>query len=52
MSTTFIVLYIILMVAVIVLLDIVYLRDKFRERLIVNILIVLVFAAVYRLFLK
>jgi hypothetical protein len=45
-------LYVILLIAVMVFLDMKYLRDNFQKRLIVNILIVLVFAAFYALFLN
>jgi hypothetical protein len=40
------------MVAVIVVVDILFFRDQFRLRLLVNIGIVLVFAVVYLAFLK
>ena len=47
-----IVLYVLAMVAVIVGVDILFLRHHFWERLIVNVGIVLVFGAVYFRFLK
>jgi hypothetical protein len=43
--------YVLIAVALIVFLDFTYLRYEFWERLIVNILIVLVFAVFYYLFL-
>ncbi|MGB3414250.1 MAG: hypothetical protein WBA28_05995 [Microbacteriaceae bacterium] len=48
----FIVLYIILMGALIITLDVLFLRDHFAARLGTNIGIVLVFGAVYFLFLR
>ena len=45
-------LYLAVMIAVIVGVDFLFLRDRFWERLIVNIGIVLVFAAFYWRFLK
>ena len=47
-----IVLYVILMAAVIVAVDVVFFRNRFWERLTVNAGIVLVFAAFYFRFLK
>ena len=47
-----VVLYVLAMVAVIVGLDVMFFRNRFWERLIVNIGIVLVFAAFYLRFLK
>ena len=44
--------YIVFMVAVIVAIDIFFFRDHFWERLLVNVGIVLVFAAFYFRFLK
>ncbi len=44
--------YILVMVAIIVGADLLFFRDRFWERLIVNIGIVLVFAAFYLRFLK
>jgi hypothetical protein len=44
------ILFIVLLVAIIVFLDFQYLKEDFRKRLIVNILIVLAFAAFYMLF--
>lgn len=47
-----IVLYVALMAAVVVSLDVLFFRHRFWERLMVNIGIVLVFAAFYLRFLK
>lgn len=47
-----VVLYVLAMVAVIVGLDVMFFRNRFWERLIVNISIVLVFAALYLRFLR
>ena len=47
-----IVLYLVAMVAVIVAVDFAFFRNRIRERLIVNIGIVLVFAAFYLRFLR
>lgn len=47
-----IVLYMLAMIAVVVVVDVLYLRHLFLERLIVNIGIVAVFLAVYLRFLK
>ncbi len=47
-----VVLYVVLMAAVIVAVDVLFFRNRFWERLIVNIGIVLVFAAFYLRFLK
>ena len=47
-----VVLYVVAMVAVIVGVDFLFLRHRFWERLIVNIGIVLVFAALYLRFLR
>jgi len=47
-----IVLYAVLMIAVIVGLDFTFLRHHLLERLIVNIAIVVVFAAIYLVFLR
>jgi hypothetical protein len=47
-----IVLYVVAMVAVIVAVDFVFFRSRFWERLIVNIVIVVVFAAFYLRFLR
>ncbi len=46
------ILYIVLMAAIIVAVDFLFLRHRFWERLIVNIAIVAVFAALYFRFLK
>ncbi len=46
------VLYFVLMAAIIVAVDFLFFRNRFRERLIANIGIVLVFAAFYLRFLK
>jgi len=45
-------LYVLLLIAVVVSLDVLFFRDHFWARLLVNIGIVLVFAAVYLRFLK
>ncbi len=50
--TAIVVLYVVLMVACIVAADLLFLRGRFGERLIVNIGIVVVFAAFYFRFLK
>ena len=47
-----VVLYVVLMAAIVVALDFLFFRNRFWERLIVNIGIVLVFAAFYLRFLK
>ena len=46
------VLYVVALAAVIVAVDVVFFRDRFWERLIVNIVIVLVFAAFYVMFFR
>jgi hypothetical protein len=51
-SQTTMVLYLVLLVAVIVAVDVLFFRNYFWERLIANIGIVLVFAAFYFRFLK
>jgi uncharacterized membrane protein len=48
----FITLYIVVLIAVVVSVDLLFFRNRFWERLIVNIGIVLVFAAFYLRFLK
>jgi type IV secretory pathway VirB2 component (pilin) len=45
-------LYVVLMIAVVVGVDLLFFRHRFLERLIVNIGIVLVFAALYLRFLR
>ena len=47
-----VVLYVVAMAAIIVGVDFAFFRDRFWERLIVNIVIVLVFAAFYLRFLR
>ena len=47
-----IVLYVVLMVVVVVGVDLLFFRDRFWERLMVNVGIVLVFGAFYLRFLK
>lgn len=47
-----VVLYVVVMVALIVGVDFLFLRNRFWERLIVNIAIVLVFAGFYWMFLR
>ncbi len=49
---TYVVLYIVLLIAVVVSVDLLFFKNRFWERLIVNIGIVLVFAAFYLRFLK
>jgi hypothetical protein len=48
----FVALYIVVLIAVVVSVDLLFFRNRFWERLIVNIGIVLVFAAFYLRFLK
>ncbi len=48
----YVVLYILLLIAVVVSVDLLFFKNRFLERLIVNIGIVLVFAAFYLRFLK
>ena len=47
-----VVLYVVVLIAVIVSVDLLFFKDRFWERLMVNIGIVLVFAAFYLRFLK
>jgi hypothetical protein len=47
-----VVLYVLALVAVVIGLDVLFFKHQFWERLVVNILIVLVFAAFYLRFLK
>lgn len=47
-----IVLYVALMVVIVVVMDLLFFRDRFWERLMVNVGIVLVFAAFYFRFMK
>ena len=49
---TYVVLYVLVLIAVVVSVDLLFFRNRFWERLIVNIGIVLVFAAFYLRFLK
>ena len=49
---TAVVLYVLALVAVVVGVDVMFFRNQFGERLIVNVGIVLVFAAFYLTFLK
>ena len=49
---TSVVLYIVVLIAVVVSVDLLFFKNRFWERLIVNIGIVLVFAAFYFRFLK
>ncbi len=49
---TYVVLYIFVMIAVVVSVDLVFFKNRFWERLIVNIGVVLVFVAFYLRFLK
>jgi hypothetical protein len=46
------ILYAVLMVVIIVAVDLLFFRHRFRERLIANIAIVLVFAVYYSIFLR
>ena len=48
----FVLLYIVVLIAVVVSVDLLFFRNQFWERLIVNIGIVLMFAAFYLRFLK
>ena len=48
----FVVLYVVVLIAVVVGVDLLFFRNRFWERLIVNISIVLVFATFYWRFLK
>jgi hypothetical protein len=47
-----VVLYIVALIAVVVIVDVLFFRNRFLERLIVNVGIVLVFLAFYLRFLK
>lgn len=49
---TYVLLYILVLIAVVVSVDVLFFKDRFWERLMVNIGIVLVFAAFYFRFLK
>jgi uncharacterized membrane protein len=49
---TYVVLFVLILVAVVVSVDLLFFRNRFWERLMVNIGIVLVFAAFYLRFLK
>jgi Mn2+/Fe2+ NRAMP family transporter len=51
-KSMFIVLYIVVLIAVVVSVDLLFFKNRFWERLMVNIGIVLVFAAFYLRFLK
>jgi len=44
--------YVVLMIATVVAVDLLFFRHRFRERLIANITIVLVFAVFYLIFLR
>jgi len=44
--------YVVLMVAIVVAVDFLFFRHRFRERLLANITIVLVFAVFYLVFLR
>ena len=52
LRNTSVVLYIVVLIAVVVSVDLLFFKNRFWERLIVNIGIVLVFAAFYLRFLK
>ena len=47
-----VVLYVLALTAVVIGVDVLFFRDRFRERLVVNVGIVLAFAAFYGWFLK
>lgn len=47
-----IVLYVVALIAVVVVVDVLFFKNRFLERLIVNVGIVLIFAAFYLRFLK
>lgn len=49
---TMLILYVVLMIAIIVAVDLLFFRHRFQERLIANIAIVIVFAALYFIFQK
>ncbi len=51
-SKTTVILYVVLMAAIIVAVDFLFFRNRFWERLLLNVGIVLVFAALYLRFLK
>ncbi len=51
-KSMFVVLYVVVLIAVVVSVDFLFFKNRFWERLIVNIGIVLVFAAFYLRFLK
>jgi type IV secretory pathway VirB2 component (pilin) len=51
-KSMFLVLYIVVLIATVVSVDLLFFKNRFLERLIVNIGIVLVFAASYLRFLK
>jgi hypothetical protein len=51
-KSMFVVLYVVVPIAVVVSVDLLFFKNRFWERLIVNIGIVLVFAAFYLRFLK
>jgi hypothetical protein len=51
-KSMFVVFYIVMMIAVVVSVDLLFFKHRFWERLMVNIGIVLVFAAFYLRFLK
>jgi uncharacterized protein (DUF983 family) len=51
-KSMFVVLYIVVLIAVVVSVDFLFFKNRFWERLMVNIGIVLVFAAFYLRFLK
>ena len=44
--------YAVMMVAIVVAMDFIFFRHKFRERLVANITVVLVFAVLYLIFLR
>ena len=52
LATTILVLYVLVMVAVVVGVDVLFFRNRFWERMLVNVGVVLVFGAFYLRFLK
>jgi hypothetical protein len=51
-KNTLAIIYVLAMIATVVIVDIIFFRHRFRERLIANIGIVMVYAAFYLAFLK
>lgn len=46
------IIYVVLMIAVIITMDIIFFRHRFQQRLIANIVTVIVFAIIYLIFLR